>query len=231
MNKIVDDDVRPLYALVESRRKELNLSWPELVRRCGYRNIGKGLNRFNDIWQGSLHSVSSAKILTALPAALELDADIVQDAVRQSEELLQQSCDRAKVEADKAAAAANAKWRASFKPEAYLLGTASRPSQITIYGMTGGPRRWLRIPLDVTKSPVTFAEQALAVVRQTPVVPFFGPTTGFVVNYTPDAAIQFDLEGQPVAAIDHAYIPGESSLTIGSQPNAADELIRNLGLV
>lgn len=231
MNKIVDDNVRPLYTLVETRRKELNLSWPELVHRCGYRNTGKGLNRFNDIWQGSLRSESSAKILTALPAALELDADIIQDAIRRSEELLQQSCDRAKVEADKAAAAANAKWRALFKPEAYLLGTASRPSQITIYGMTGGSRRWLRIPLDVTKSPVTFVEQAFAVVRRTPIVPFFGPTTGFVVNYTPDAAIQFDLKGQPVAVIDHAYIPGETSLTIGSQPIEMNELIRSLGLV
>jgi hypothetical protein len=35
--------------------------------------------------------------------------------------------------------------------------------------------------------PVTFALQALFV-RKTPVVPFFGPTTGFVVNYTPDQA-------------------------------------------
>jgi hypothetical protein len=76
--------------------------------------------------------------------------------------------------------------RASFKPAAYLLGSSNRPSQIFIFGLTGGTERWLKIPLDTSQSPVTYTEQALAVVRKTPTVQFFGPTTGFIVNYTPD---------------------------------------------
>jgi hypothetical protein len=38
--------------------------------------------------------------------------------------------------------------RAAFRPCAWLLGAESTPSQITIYGMTGGAER-LRIPLDL----------------------------------------------------------------------------------
>jgi hypothetical protein len=108
-----------------------------------------------------------------------------------------------------------AAWRASFRPCAYLLGTETRPSQITIYGMTGGSERWLKIPLDLSQPAVTFAQQALAVVRRTPVVPFFGTTIGFIVNYTPDFAVRFDLNGDPVEAFDHAYLPGNVTIAIG----------------
>jgi hypothetical protein len=59
------------------------------------------------------------------------------------------------------------------------------PSQIFIFAVTGGAERWLKIPFDLSQSSVTYAEQALAVVRKTPFVQFFGRTTGFIVNYTP----------------------------------------------
>ncbi len=77
--------------------------------------------------------------------------------------------------------------------------------------------RWLKIPLDISEPPITYAEQALAVVRKTPVVQFFGPTTGFIVNYTPDHAVRFDLEGKPVETLAHAYRPGEVTLYLGGR--------------
>ncbi len=46
----------------------------------------------------------------------------------------------------------------------------------------------------MSQPPVTFAAQALAVVRHTPTVTYFGTTKGFIVNYTPDHAVQFDTE-------------------------------------
>ena len=39
-----------------------------------------------------------------------------------------------------------------------------------------------------------------------------GPTTGFIVNYTPDFAVRFDLNGNPVETLYHAYRPGEVAL-------------------
>jgi hypothetical protein len=119
----------------------------------------------------------------------------------------------------------------AFRPHAYLLGTDNRPSSVTIFGLTGGAERWLRIPLDALRPPVTFAMQSLAVVRRTPVVPFFGPTTGFVVNYTPDQAVRFDLDGKPVERLAHAYSPGEVTLALGKRRTTADEFGGIMGLV
>ena len=124
----------------------------------------------------------------------------------------------------------DAAWRAAFKPHAYLLGTHTRPSSITIFGISGGAKRWLNIPLDLEQPPVTFATQALGFVRQTPVVPFFGPTTGFVINYTPDRAVRFGLEGNPVECLPSAYFPGDVTLTLGNRKMAADEFARIAGL-
>jgi hypothetical protein len=125
----------------------------------------------------------------------------------------------------------DAAWRASFKPHAFLLGTETRPSSITIFGISGGPEHWLKIPLDLSQPPVTYAVQALAFVRKTPVVPFFGATTGFIVNYTPDHAVRFDLYGNPTEFFPHAYSPVEVTLTIGGRKMAAEDFARIVGLV
>jgi hypothetical protein len=79
------------------------------------------------------------------------------------------------------------------------LAAASRSASIcrTVFGITGVPER-LKIPLDLSKPPVSYAARALTVVRRTPVVKVFGGTTGFVVNYGPDKAVR--LRGQPFLA-------------------------------
>jgi hypothetical protein len=209
-------DVAPLYGLVDSRRRELALSWPGLLRRCGYANTAKGLRRLDAIWEGNLGGWASVGILSRLAQALELGEEVVQSALEQSRQQLKYT--QRKEE------------EAAFEPSAYLLGTDSRPSQITIFGMTGGAERWLRIPLDLTQPPVTFAGQALAVVRATPVTPFFGYTTGFVVNYTLDVAVRFDTEGRPLKQLGHAYSPERVSIGVGGRVIDAGGLEKLLGI-
>jgi hypothetical protein len=119
----------------------------------------------------------------------------------------------------------------AFDPHAYLLGTEPRPSSITIFGMTGGAERWLKIPLDVSQPPITFAIQALGFVRKTPVVPFFGPTMGYVVNYTPERAVRFDLDGNPSEYFRQAYSPGQVALTLGRRGRPARQIARIIGLL
>jgi hypothetical protein len=191
-----------LHDFVDQRQKELRIRRGELARRCGYRNISKGVRRIDQVCGGDVGSPSAKIVLEALPAALEVDA--VKAAVEATIKALEQE------DAEREAA-----WRAAFKPSAYLLGTERRPSQIFIFGITGGPERWLRIPLDLTRPPVTFAAQALAVVEKTPEVPFFGPTTGFIINYTPDHAVRFNLNGAAVELLKRAYSPGQVELFIG----------------
>ena len=48
----------------------------------------------------------------------------------------------------------------------------------TKQSITGGTDRWLKIPLDLSQPPVTYAVQALDIVRKTPTITFFRPTTG-----------------------------------------------------
>jgi hypothetical protein len=83
--------------------------------------------------------------------------------------------------------------------------------------MTGGPERWLKIPLDLSQPPVSYAVQGHEFVKKTPFVPYHGRTTGFIVNYTPDSAVRFDLDGDPVEHFHRAYRPGQVEVFIGKQ--------------
>ena len=101
------------------------------------------------------------------------------------------------------------------------------PSQITFYGLTGGPERWLKIPLDLSQPPVTYALQAHDFVAKTPFVPYHGRTTGFIVNYTPDSVVRFDRDGNPVEHVHRAYIPGQVEVFIGKKKLPASGLFGN----
>jgi hypothetical protein len=99
------------------------------------------------------------------------------------------------------------------------------------FGVTGGAERWLKIPLDLLQPPVSYAAQALAVVRRTHFVQFFGATTGFIVNYSPDHAVRFDLDGKPVETLTRSYRPMEVTLTIGRREVSAERFGRSLGTI
>ena len=105
-----------------------------------------------------------------------------------------------------------------YRPHGYLIGTFSRPSQITIYGLTGGPERWLRIPIDGSRSPETFVEQALEVAKANPIVRFFGPLTGFAINYSPNCSVRYDTDGRPLETLGEPYAPGRAFVLIDDKP-------------
>jgi hypothetical protein len=203
----------PIATLIEDRRRELGLRRSKVVARCGYRNLSKGVRRLEQVLAGDFGRADA--LLHALPNALNLSPDVVQEAIDKTVQLI--------------AAEQDAVWRANFQPSAYLLGTTDRPSQTLFFGITGGPERWLKIPLDVTQPPLSYAEQALAAVRKTPEVKFFGPTTGYVVNYTPDHAVRFDCEGRPVDTLARAYCPGEVTVILGRRPVSAEAFGKTLG--
>ena len=203
-------DHYPIHELIESQLKRLGLRRNELARRCGFKNVEKGLRRIDGVCHGDLDSPRAKMVLANLAVALEVDQVVVENAIAATAEIITEAERLAEAKRDAA-------WRASFKPHVYLVGSEDRPSQITFYGMTGGPERWLKIPLDLSQPPVTYAVQADEFVAKTPFVPFFGETTGFIVNYTPDSAVRFDLDGNPVEHFDRAYIPGQVEVFIGKQ--------------
>jgi hypothetical protein len=136
-------DPLPIEELVERRRREINLSKADVVRRCGHKNVSKGLRRLGALYAGEFEHAAGTEIISRLPEALEIDQETIQAVVSTTKQI---------VDARERAAAAKreAAWRAAFKPHAYLVGEHSTPTQITIYGITGGPDRWLLIALDTT---------------------------------------------------------------------------------
>jgi hypothetical protein len=213
----------PIHELIETQMKQIGLGRGELALRCGFKNVAKGLRRIDAICHGDINSKGATMVINALPAALEIDQSKVAAALHRTAKIIEEAHQIA-------ATVREAAWRAAFVPCAYLLGSETCPSSITIYGMTGGAERWLSIPLDTSRPPVTFAAQALAVVKETPVVPFHGCTTGFIVNYTPDSAVRFDLDGTPVEMFDRAYAPGHVEILIGGRKLSAGSIAKLLGI-
>lgn len=203
-------DRYPIERLIEERLKLLCLRRSDLARRCGFRNIAKSMRRIEAICKGDLASQGAKMVFDALPIALELDKAVVDAAIQNTSEIISEAIRRSE-------AAADAARRASFVPHGYLLGTMTRPSSITMYGLSGGPDRWLKIRLDLSRPPLTFAAQARQVVKNTPSVAFHGRTTGFIINYSPDRAVEFDLDANPVACLDRDYAPGNVEIFIGNR--------------
>ena len=207
----------PIAEFVEHRRREIDLGKADVVRRCGYRNLSKGLRRLDALYAGEFEGAALAAIIRCLPEALEVDQETVDTVVSATREIID-----ARMRA--AAAAREAAWRATFEPHAYLVTERAVPTPITICGLAGGPDRWLRIALDTTRPPLTFAQQAIAAVRREAAIPFYGAVIGVIVNYSPDRAVRFDLEGNPVCVYEQAYSPDEITVIVGRRPLSPGEI-------
>jgi hypothetical protein len=102
--------------------------------------------------------------------------------------------------------------------------------------MMGGAGRFLIIPFDLSKPPLTFTQQAVTGLPEKRengrrYVPFFGEALGFIVNYTPDQALRCDLDGQPLEVLPKAYRPGEVELSIGGRPVSPTVMGRLLRMI
>ena len=116
----------------------------------------------------------------------------------------------------------DAAWRATFIPHAIIQGERSIPTSITMYAITGGSERWLKIELDLSKPSNTFIEQVLTALPSKLdlgkdgrlSVRFFGCALGFIVNYSPDEAVRYDLKGNAVENLSKAIRPGEAWVSL-----------------
>jgi hypothetical protein len=201
-----------IEALVRGRCQELGLRPVELVRRCGYKNVSKGLRRLEQLRAGNFKS--SFGLVVTLPAALEVPVEVVKDTVEKTERYLHDS--------------AEAAWRAAFRPHAIIVTERSRPEPLFVAAFIGVDVL-LRIDFDLTAAPVTFIKQSLDGLRQKLArwrgsLPAFGRPVGFIVNYSPDRAVRFGLQGNPIELFDRAYRLGQAVLSIGGRPFSQAEL-------
>ena len=211
----------PIEVLIAERMAALDLTPYRLVLLCGYKNSSKGLRRLRDLNYG--HIDEAKQIIAGLPTALKVPEAIVARAVEDSHRML-----------DARAAATEAKeeaeWRANFSPHAIVVAENKVPQPIFIAALIG-LRRLRFIELESNQGEATFPSQARAGVdaklrefgrdgKAASELPAFGRPIGFIVNYTPDRAVRYDLDLNPVEEFPHAYRGGRVSLRV-----------RNKGLV
>jgi transcriptional regulator with XRE-family HTH domain len=190
----------PIQILVNARLAALGISKAELARRCGCRNVDKGIRRINAICEGSIEHPRAREIASLLTKALEVDPTIFAEALLKSRMIVELDQSRREAEQENA-------WRDAFVPHGYLLTERNIPEQITFCGMAGGSERFLRVAFDLRRAPLTLAVQARMAAKRVRYAGFYGPIVGFVVNYSPDRAVQFDLDGKPEESLPMAYRP------------------------
>ena len=149
------------------------------------------------------------QFLDTLPQALETSAETVQFA-------LDQTVREVELAEKQEAEARDKIWRENFRPHVIILTKRAVPSPIFVAAIIG-VEKLLRIDLDATQGPVSFVRQALD--RLPERVLAFGKPVGFVINCSPDKAVRFDRNGQPIAILDKAVRPGTAGvLRLGGRP-------------
>jgi hypothetical protein len=201
-----------IAALIRSRLTELGLSRGEFAKRLGYKNIAKGIRRIDDLCEGNIEGTK--QFMEVLPQALETSAEIVTLA-------LDQMVREIELAEQQKAEARDKIWRENFRPHAIILTQRTVPSPIFVAAIIG-VEKLLRIDLDAAQGPVSFVRQVLD--RLPEWVPAFGKPIGFVINYSPDKAVRFDPNGQPIAMLKESVRPGTAVLRLGGRPIHAEAL-------
>jgi hypothetical protein len=196
-----------IESLIINRLSVLDLPRRHLLRRAGFKNIAKGLRRLDELLAGEL--VKTRDLIRALPAALDVSPEVVEHAIEETR--------RRTAEAQEAAEQARQTvWRAAFRPHAIILTERTVPQPIFVAAFIG-IERLLRIDFDHALVPVTYTNQALAGVRRklaefgsgsgriSETLPALGRPIGVIVNYTPDHAIRFDLDGNALEILPRAH--------------------------
>lgn len=187
-----------IEGLLRTRMAELNLKPSALVAAAGYRNINKGLRAWEALRCGHL---SACKVLAErLPHVLAVPAEEIERVLQDTHYVLAARIDRA--------------LRLEFTPHVVWICEHARPTSITLAAFCNAPAR-LRFEPENLDRPAEFSSQA---VRNDPgMVPFFGRTTGFFVNYSPDVAVEFDLDGEPQGVLDRCVTVGRARMSVGGR--------------
>jgi hypothetical protein len=207
-------------SLISDRLRVLDLRRGDLMRRVNYKNVAKGLRRLDKLLAGDLDKARD--LIHALPAALDVPPEVVEHAIEETR--------RQVTEAHEAARhALGAAWRAAFRPHAIILTEKIVPQPIFVAAIIGA-ERLLRIDFDLALGLGSYANQALTGVRRKlaefrgesgkipDTLPAFGRPVGVIVNYTPDRAVRFDLDGKPLVIFPRAHRPADAYLALCGRP-------------
>lgn len=166
-----------LERLLQERMAALGLSRGSVGQRLSPANPSKALRRLDDFTSRGVRP--SEDLPERLAAVLEVSEAELMAAAQATREAIE-----ARAEAD---------YRARFQPHAVWTTVRSQPSSTAMAGLINAPARLvLFFPPDLPTRDLVAYCQAGAPKG----VPLYGPVTGFTINYTPDEAVRYDLDGQ-----------------------------------
>src|SRR6266496_5343716 len=202
----------PITALIEDRCRALGLTRQDVVRRAGYVNLSKGVRRLDALLAGDLHTTRG--LIDLLPVALDVPVEVVTEAVEATKRELW--------------AREDAAYRAQFRPHAIILTEHERPTSITMAAFSSADRQ-LWVEFQSGSSHISYITQALKAARQRSPINFYGKAVGFIINYGPDNAIRYDLNGNPMDVLSSAYRSDELTISIRGRPVSRGALAAILG--
>jgi hypothetical protein len=166
-----------LERLLQERMAALGLSRGSVGERLSPANPSKALRRLDDFSSRGVRP--SEDLPERLAAVLGVSEAELMNAARATREVIE-----AQGEAD---------YRARFQPHAIWTTVRSQPSSTAMAGFINAPvRLMLSFPADLSTHDFVAYCQAQAPKG----VPLYGPVTGFIINYTPDRAVRYDLNGE-----------------------------------
>jgi hypothetical protein len=191
------EDAFPVGRLIFDRARTLGLSRSDLVRRLGYRDVGKGHRVLSEILAtGTVPPLAARKFANAL----EIDQEIV-DAVILATTQKQHDTSRAKVLAQEEV------YRADFQPHLQVQTERRVPSPIFVAAIMGVARlRIVRLPDEVLFVSQDGRDQIVKAAilehyrRQGGQIAGFAAITGYVLVLIPgyngtDFGVLYDLDG------------------------------------
>jgi hypothetical protein len=192
----MEDGMNPLQTLVSEMMAVKGLRKSQIVSLLGFKNITKGIRRFDAF---VADGVDSPGMLDRLPSALGVPAATVHAAY-------EQMLDQIRTEAEAQRSAHLERLRIEFRPHVRVKTERAVPSPLYIVAMTGGPDRWLRIslPEEVTALPEhSQIEQVAEIIQQHHAkhkgwAGPFGSIIGYYYRSEFERAIEFSVTGQVV---------------------------------
>ena len=204
---------------LDYRRCQLGLRKGDIVRRIGYKHISKGLNRYNQFLEGDIHQPF---FLRRLSEALEV-------SVNKIKELYHKSCYELEEQERKKEQEKERRWREAFLPHAEILTERVVASPFFVEAFTNLREKYKIIKLEDVH-PVHYVNIVILKIhnrmRDDGTLPYYGKIRGFVINFTPDRSVEYDLRGNLIKEYSHAWRPPYIYVNLGRRKLSANELSR-----
>ena len=242
-------DTLAIEALVRARLTELGLSEDEFLHRLGYRKLRKGREHLKHLYLGCF---DHRHLVQRLPVALDLPQSAVRAIVEETGHQLsadEESCYSANFEPHAVILTErripSPIFVVAFIGVARLLridfDLTQPPETFVAQALDGLTKKLLEFDPALSKAGFTpdlishrgvvellgdvFGERFTPeVIRRRATLPAFGASTGFVINYAPDHAIRYDLDGHAVETLSRAKRLGSTSFALSGRPLSTVEL-------